>query len=239
MSRKKKPTSETHLKELYLKYVEVLKYNPDHWNNIQTPLKDFQEELRSIVVDPHLNDENPLEAMKQLFIRAGISDYFLRMILAGVLDDAPRFFPVMLEMEQVLSWMVEKDGYPLFLFKAEGQRPLFLSIFLQYSDSVIMRSLDQAIDCILSLRDVKWQEYRPHVPVLTEIDIEDFDPIREDMVLVGVEFSAGKTRIRQAVKELLGKYTPRDTEPTPKFSSGTWRSDYKIYAIKMLGCQCF
>jgi hypothetical protein len=38
-------------------------------------------------------------------------------------------------------------------------------------------------------------------------------------------------RIRKAVKELLKKYSPRDTESTPKFSAKTWERDYEIYRL--------
>jgi hypothetical protein len=122
--------------------------------------------------------------------------------------------------------------FPKLVFQAEDQGLLILFINLRYSNNAIIESLNRAIDYVLSLNDVKWREYMSLVPVLFDAEKEDYSFCKsQPIIAVAVQFSAGKMKIRQAVRELLDKYTPREAEPTRRFHIEKWEEAYRIYEL--------
>jgi hypothetical protein len=59
--------------------------------------------------------------------------------------------------------------------------------------------------------------------------------LESSMLIVSINFDAGKMKIRKELKELLKKLSPRNTEPTPKFSSETMELAYDIYDLELQG----
>ena len=139
MSKKKKPTTlETHLKELDLKYVKALKYNPDLWDKLQSPAEKLKESLSADLVETLLSNDDPMEAMRECDALAGLHDYWVCLKFAFALNDIGRFFPVIPDLIQIKSWMsiaerIEECGkcgksnrFPKLVFQAEDQDLLIL-----------------------------------------------------------------------------------------------------------------
>jgi hypothetical protein len=112
---------------------------------------------------------------------------------------------------------------------------------LRFPDKKITEAIDGCLEYFLShegRRFLDWLGYRPQLAdgqALEVIRNPGKGPYGQDlessMLVVSIDFNAGKMRIRKELKELLKKFSSRDTESTPKFYPNTWELAYEIYRL--------
>jgi hypothetical protein len=116
-----------------------------------------------------------------------------------------------------------------------------LNIDLRFTNNKISEAMDFYLKYFVSpvgQRVLDLWGWRPQLAddqVLKVIRDPGKGPYTEDfessMLIVSINFDAGKTKIRKALDKLLKELSPRDTKPTPKFSPDTWETDYQIYVL--------
>jgi hypothetical protein len=224
VSKKKRLSlTERYLKELHVKFIEVLKYNPDFWEGLAFSLsaglggtEEAKLSLR-IIIEQHDSFESLLNA----FSHWPYDKYMLYFMLTGC-------FAV--DNEHLLAAFVDplqrirnEEGLP------DGNPGLNIVFNMRYENAL----LSGLVDVILG------HYYEP----IYKVDpcwrniYDDSDWVLETLfaypflMKVRVNLSAGKIKIRKAVRELLEKLSPRETEPTPRLRPDTWELRYQVYYL--------
>jgi hypothetical protein len=228
MSKKKRLSlTERYLKELHLRFIEVLKYNPDFWEGLALQLSaglEGTEEAKQCLrkmIEQHDSFESLLNAFSQF----PNDKYMLYIMLAGCFGaDNEHLLAAYVNPLQVISNI---QGLPV------GNPGLYIVFNMRYENALLSGLNDVILGHYCEPKykvDPRWRNI-----------YDDSDWVLEtlfacpSLMEVRVNLSAGKMKIRQAVRELLDKYTPRESEPTRRFHPEKWEEAYKIYDLKLQG----
>jgi hypothetical protein len=263
MAKKKKLTLfekqiEDRLHELYLRFVKVHQYNPDYLRELR--YVDFHDYKCMIAMAERARDagrisEEDFEFLKRELGGFTIAKIYLREYLGSEIES------IISKGDSILSIKEQLKPHPGLLFDLfiyilnpfpNEKLPVSFSgkgsdfyIDLRFTDNKIVEAIDRYLEFFLSPEGqeaLDLRGYRPQLEdgrVLKVIRDPGKGPYGPDldssMLVVSINFDAGKMKIRKELKKLLKKLSPRDTESTPRFHRDTLEGGYEIYDLKLQG----
>jgi len=161
--RKRLTLTESHLEELFLKYVEVLKYKPDYWERVGYKHRlDTWKRLRlGLLAEQSLLEKDPIGFLKSAL---NYDSYELfKYLLPRDMEPETRFGP-----KQVETW---KSGYKIYgLHRKEGLNFRQIAKLLGKSRSTVHRlykKVHKHIELTEHDRDtIRRQEEKIHPPTV-------------------------------------------------------------------------
>jgi hypothetical protein len=240
MAKRKKLTliekqTEAHLYYYYLNFIEPIRFRSDFWEAVgyrtymaPNHLKNFRE-----VIEQSLEQDNPITFLKKK-LNYDLYKLFYHLADVPVSEKNPIFVTIE-------DWDAPKPRYCLDL---------------RYSDTKILEALDREIGNLKKkqfmaatilkkgnyLAELDWRPQLSDSPAVEVVRVPgqcpgdlDLDlPLGNSSIALKIDFSAGKVEIQKAVKTLLKKLGPRDTEPDTRFGPKqieTRRLGYEIYRL--------
>jgi hypothetical protein len=261
LKKKKTPTTikkqtEAHLKELYLRFIKVQKYDPDYWR--KSRYDDFDDYKFMIAMVERERDagrvsEETFELVKRELGGLTIAKVYLREKLGSEIESCiSEGDPILSIMEQLKPppellvdlfthvFNPSPNEIPPVALGLKSNGELTFKIDLRFTDNKIMEAMGRYLEYYLSPLGQRLMDlwgYRPQLEdgrVLEVIRDPGKGPYGQDlessMLVVSINFDAGKMKIKKELKELLKKLSPRDTKST-RFHPDTWELAYEIYRL--------
>jgi hypothetical protein len=261
LKKKKTPTiikkqTEAHLHESYFRFIKVQQCNPDYWVR-KLRYDDFDDSKFMIAMAERARDagrmsEEAFEEFKRELGGLTIAKVYLREKLGSEIEsyisEGDPILSIKEQLKPPLELLVDLFTYVFNPFPNEklpvslsGKGPDF-KIDLRFTDNKIMEAIGRYLGYFLSpvgQRVLDFWDYRPQVAdgqvleVIRDPGKGPYGPdLESSMLIVSINFDAGKMKIREELKGELKKFSLRDTVPTPKFSKETWIRDYEIYRLR-------
>ena len=254
--------TDAYLHELCLHFLIPALYKPDYW--AQLSLDNYLYYLSVIAALGEAKDagsiteEEAVEGVRLAARTTVLKDYW-REVLRDVIDEAcsleeDPFHALEEKLNLPLEMQVDFiallfTGFPSKILpvaldlKSNGE--LTFKVDLRFTDNTIMKAIDRHLEYYLSPLGQRVLDSKGRRPKLEDGRVVEvirnpgkgpYGPdLESPMLIVSIDFNAGKTKIRKALDELLKKLSPRDTVPTPKFYPDVWEKGYEVLDLHLQG----
>jgi hypothetical protein len=223
--------NDDYLHEFYLRFIAPLEDNPDCWQNLY--VDDYLSSLSLIAAleggrDAGSISEEACEELKQDVTAITLFKICSREYLKNVIESFRPGEDPILALEEKLNISLEalvdlfahlfnlfpSNILPLY-WSVESNVGLVFNIDLRFTNSSIMKAMDRQFEHFLSAEKQKTPDSRGLRPQLADGQVLEVirnpgkgpygpDPV-SSMLIVSIDFNAGKTKIRKALDELLKK----------------------------------